>query len=220
MADLDKTATSEWISRRANAVRAVYTAYNCVCENGHGEQLTDDSTPVQIPCFFHGADNKPSARYYPRTGVRSDYVRCFKCRENWDCVNLYAKFKGLRFMDALAALERRFSIKVLRRPEGPDIVAPADRGAAYVSAEWRDVPRVLAMMERRVLLVRDRCGMSDYVKFCRVLDVVQYDFDKVGKGTPEMVAVLHRLKDRVDEVVDLAEAMRDFEDAADPVPPV
>lgn len=218
MADLEKTATAEWISRRASAVRAVYTAYDVLQERGV-EEVPDSTTPTQIPCPFHGADNRPSARYYPRTGLRHDYVRCFKCRENWDAVNLYAKFRGVRFMDALAELERRFGIKVLRRPEGPPIADPLDRGHAYVSDQWRDVPRMLTLLEGKVLRVRDRAGMTDYVKFCRVLDVVQFDFDKLGKGTPEMVAILHKLKDRVDEVVVMTEAMREFEEDPAGSPP-
>lgn len=208
---LDRTATSEWIARRAAAVRSVYSAFDVLMERGYSEHLTDSSTPVQLGCPFHGADNRPSARYYPRTGIRSDYVRCFKCNENWDSVNLVAKFSGVRFMDALAALERRFGIRVPRRPEDSPISDPAERGSGYVSDQWRDVPRMLSLLESKVVRARDRCGMEDYVRFCRVLDAVAYDYDKSGAPTPDMVAILHKLRDRVDEVVSVSEAMREFD---------
>jgi len=203
--ELEKTSFQEWIKARANAVRAVYSTFDCLNENGHGEEIPDETTPVQIQCAFHGADRKPSARYYPRSGTRHDYVRCYKCRENWDSINLYAKFRGARFMDALAELERRFKIHVLRRPEGPEIVEPADRGAAYVSDKWSEVPRVTAILEAKLLRVRDRCGMTDYVKFCRVIDAVTWDFDKLQKATPEMAAALKKVMDRMDEAATLPE---------------
>lgn len=202
MDDLSKSAMQEWVSRRAFAVRRVYTAYDVLREKGI-EEVPDESTPTQIACPFHGQDNKPSARYYPRSGNKHDYVRCFKCRENWDCVNLYAKFRGVRFMDALSELERRFRIKTPQRPEIGAFTDPAERGSGYVSAEWRDVPRVLSLLERKVMRAKDRCGMVDFVKLCRVLDAVAYDFDKEGKSTPEMAAILKRAQDRVDEVSSL-----------------
>jgi hypothetical protein len=197
--ELERTSLQEWIQLRARAVRQVYTAFTALAEKGI-DAVPDDTTPTQIPCPFHGADNKPSARYYPRTGGRGDYVRCYKCRENWDSINLYAKFRGLRFMDALAKLERRFRIKTARRPEGPEIVEPADRGASYVSSGWQDVPRVAAAAEQKLLRIRDKCGMTDYVKFCRVIDAVGYDFDRTQKATPDMVHVLKRLMAMMDEV--------------------
>jgi len=202
--ELEKTSLQEWIALRAAAVREAYSAFDVLVEKGV-DDVPDQTTPTQIACPFHGADRKPSARYYPRSGSRHDYVRCYKCRENWDSVGLYAKFRGVRFMDALAELERRFRVHVPRRPEGPEIVEPADRGSAYVSDKWSDVLRVLAILEAKLLRIRDRCSMSDYVKFCRLMDAVAWDFDKVGKATPEMAAALKKVMDRMDEAVTMPE---------------
>lgn len=201
--DLEKTSLQEWIKKRANAVRQTYSAYACISEFGHGEDIPDENTSVQISCFYHGADNRPSARYYPRSGGRSDHVHCYKCHESWDSINLYAKFRGLRFMDALTDLERRFHIKLSRRPEGPEIISPTERKSDYTSNQWRDIPRVLAILERKILAIRDRCGMSDYVKFCRLADSVRYDYDKDQIATPDMTAALIRAMDMVDDIAAL-----------------
>jgi len=214
--ELERTSLQEWIKQRANAVRDAYTTYSCINEFGHGEMLIDESTPIQVACFFHGADNRPSARYYPRSGGRSDYVRCFKCQENWDSINLYAKFRGLRFMDALADLEKRFRIKIPRRPEGPEIVEPSERKSEYVSDKWSDVPRVLAILEKKLISIRDRCGMSDYIKFCRLIDSVQYDYDKTQVSTPEMVSVLMRAISMVNDITALPENLNVVSTDADP----
>lgn len=197
--ELERTSLQEWIQKRASAVRQAYTAFDALIEKGV-DAVPDDTTPTQIPCPFHGADNKPSARYYPRAGGRGDYVRCYKCRENWDSINLFAKFRGLRFMDALAELERRFRIKIPRRPEGPEIVEPTERKADYQSDKWADVPRVAALCEAKLLRIRDKCGMSDYVKFCRVIDAVSYDFDRAQKASPEMSGALRKLMAMMDDV--------------------
>lgn len=208
MGDPDTTALREWIARRANAVRDSYSAFQCLLDRGI-DNVPDETTPTQIACPFHGADAKPSARYYPRTGTKSDYVRCYKCRENWDCINLYAKFRGLRFMDALVDLERRFRIKVPRKPDGPPIVEPADRKADYVSDQWYDIPRVLAMFETKLLRLQNQMGLVEYVKYCRLLDAIDYDFSKTGKPTDEMVSVLRKAMGRIDEVIEMNRALAD-----------
>jgi hypothetical protein len=191
----------QWIQRRVAAVREVYSAYQCLTERG--VELPDESTAFQVSCPFHGADARPSARYYPRSGGKHDYLRCFKCHENWDCINLISKFNGLRFMDALADLERRFHIKIPRRPEGPEIVAPVDRESGYVSDQWKDVPRMLGLLEGKLRRIRDKASLNDYIKFCRVLDAVEYDFDKVNQSTPAMADILKKTMDRMDEVISL-----------------
>lgn len=199
--DESRTSMQEWVSRRVAAVRGVYSTFEVLTEKGI-QEIPDETTPTQISCPFHGADAKPSARFYPAGSGRSyDIVRCFKCKENWDCISLYAKFRGLRFMDALVELERRFRIRVPRRPEEPETVDPVDRGASYVSDKWDDVPKVLLLLEAKLARLRSRASLSDYVKFCRVLDAVQWDVDKAaGKQNAEMVKVLKRLREVMDSL--------------------
>ena len=49
-AELEKTSLQEWIKKRANAVRAAFTTFSCMNEFGHGDMLSDESTPTQIAC--------------------------------------------------------------------------------------------------------------------------------------------------------------------------
>ena len=208
MSELSKTALQEWISRRTSAIRQVYSVFDCLIEKGI-EEVPDASTPTQMACMFHGADNRPSARYYPREGGRSDRIRCFKCSETWDAVSLYAKFRGVRFMDGLAELERRFHIKTPQRPEAAEFSEFIDRGSSYISNEWKNIPRVLDIAEAKLIRVRDRCGMDDFVKFCRVVDIVRYDFDKLGRGNADMFAILQKLFERMDEIGSLPDDLLD-----------
>jgi len=194
------TSAQEWIRRRADAVRGKYTAFQCLHEHGHGEHLVDEETPVSVFCPFHHNTATMAARYYPASGRKSDYVRCFRCHENWDALNLYLKFKGLPFMDALRELERRFGIKVDRRPEEAALEPLVDKSSSkYVSEAWGDVPRVLVMLEEKLTRLRDVTSLHEFVRFCRVLDSVAYDLDRAkGEQTDEMVEVLGRLRQKMD----------------------
>ena len=211
--ELSKQLLRDWVRRRAAAVREKYGAYDALLELGV-EGVVDDSTPVSVFCPFHPNKNTPAARYYPPSGRKHGYLRCFACKENWDSINLVAKARGKRFMDALLELERRYRIHVPKRPELPEFVEPADRGADYQSEQWADVPRVLIIMEGKLVRLRDRTGMPDYVRFCRVVDAVSYDFEKLGKSTPEMVAILRKLMGRMDETMVLSDMQDEPDDLA------
>lgn len=210
----DRTDQQDWIRRRTDAVRQVYSAFDAMVEFGHGENLVDQDTAIQISCPFHGVDARPSARYYPALGHRSDYVRCYFCRENWDALNLFMKFRGLHFMDALKELEKRFGLKIPKRPDGTPFEEPKDRSSSqYVSDAWSDVPRVLELLEKKLARIRDRASLSDYVRFCRVLDRVSWDYDLAkGQQTDAMVQVLGKLRDAMDRIpsTDLSDAVDDL----------
>lgn len=193
---MSRTEGQEWVTRRAKAVLAAYTAFDALTENGI--ELQDRGEDMQIPCPFHN-DTRPSARYYARGGTDCRF-HCFKCKYHLHGIDLFMKFKNLDFMTALVELERRFRIKVPRRPEAPDIKDPVDRASDYVSDGWSDAPRVVKILEGRLKSLRGVVPMSDYVRFCRVLDSVQWDLDKSeGTTTPDMVHVLSRVKAMMEE---------------------
>lgn len=202
---MERTESQEWIRSRADAVSKVYTAYDAMVELGHGDGLVDHDTAIQVSCPFHGVDARPSARYYPASGHRPDYVRCYFCKENWDSLNLFMKFKGLDFMTALRTLERRFEIKVPKRRDDASIAEPIDRSSiSFKSEAWQDVPRVIKLLEAKLLRLRDKTSLQDYVKFCRVLDRVLWDYNiSKGESNDAMIAVLPKLRDAMTAVPDL-----------------
>jgi hypothetical protein len=100
-------AFTEWIKKRKRVVLDRYSAYDSLVEFGFGDSVIDNETSISMMCCFHDNKNTPAARYYPAIGPRSDYVHCFgSCKESWDGVALYAKFKSLSFMEALKELEK------------------------------------------------------------------------------------------------------------------
>lgn len=199
----ESTKFKEWISRRVSAVDEVYSAFECLMEAGI--DLIDKGTDFQISCPLpsHGPDNRPSARYYGSGSYPHFY--CFKCKLNANGVNLYATLKGLRFMQALQDLERRFNIKIPKKPDTPEITEPTDRRSNYMSDRWSDIPSMLKIAETSLLRLRNKCTLPDYIKFCRVLDAVEWDFDKTKVATPSMVEVLQKLRLRMLEALDAPE---------------
>lgn len=180
----------QWMKRRVQAVKEAYSTYDCLTENG--VELIDGGTNLQISCPFHN-DKTPSARYY---GADSDpHFHCWTCKLHLDSLNLYMKFKDLEFKDALSQLERRFGISVPQRPDPPQL----DELNKEAPDGWGDVPRLLEILERKLMRLRDRVPLTDFVKFCRVLDAVRYDFDKIkGDPPPEMSIALNKLRDMMD----------------------
>ena len=191
---VDRTADQEWVRERIKAVSERFDAFDALLESNMDIGDKDTTTQIQCPLPGHGPDNKPSARYYAADGSNAAHFYCFKCKIRLDGIGLMAKLRGMEFMRALSELERRFGIKTPRRPD-VNVGLPVDRSGAYESEAWADVPRVLTMLEKKLTRLRDKAAMLDYVKWCRVLDMVRWDLEHCGGvATPDMVSILMKLK--------------------------
>jgi len=126
------------------------------------------------------------------------------------------KFRGLHFADALKELEKRFGLKIPKRLDGTPFEEPKDRSSSrYVSDAWGDVPRVMKLLEKKLARVRDKASLSDYVRFCRVLDRISLDYNLAkGKQTDAMVQALGKLREAMDRVpsTDLSNAVDNLSD--------
>lgn len=69
----------------------------------------DMSREQQYSCDLHGPDNKPSARYYPRTNS----VYCFACGKARDPIGLVMDKEGVSFREACDYLEGKFGLPPL-----------------------------------------------------------------------------------------------------------
>ncbi len=194
---LSKTEEQEWVARRVSEVEKHYSAYLALSE--HGVELPEESTSYQILCPFHGDKNKPSARYYAKSGNNNSHFYCFKCKLRLNGVNLYAKFNSISFYDALSRLERRYGIKIPKKPTVIDIPV-VDRGADYKSKAWNDIPRYISIIEQKMIRKRHLFSLEDYVKVNRLIDNVLFDYDKAGEGSEDMVRALDKASSFVDNV--------------------
>ena len=195
---LNKTEEQEWVARRVNEVNSVYSVFQILSEQGI--EIPDLDTSFQILCPFHGDRNKPSARYYAPSGRQHGHFYCFKCKTRMDSVSLYSKFKGKKFFESLSELEKRFGIHISKRPESSSI-SPSERGLGYKSSAWLDVPRRLDILEAKLVRSRSKATVVEYIKVCRLLDLVRYDFGKTGEVSEPMVKALDKASEFIDDYV-------------------
>lgn len=189
----DKTAVQEWVRRRIDAVQEVYTTYHALTE--FGVELVDELTDLQISCIFpkHGVDANPSSRFYGGPGKESRFW-CYKCKEMARGISVFAQFRNLTFMEALAALEKRFGVEVPKLASGT-FEGPKEK--------IRPLPERIDFLETKLIRVRDRLPLVDLIKFFRVLDAVNWDFEKEGRSDPAMHDILNRVESRVSELLEL-----------------
>ena len=103
-------------------------------------------------------------------------------------------------MQALTELEKRFSIKPDDQQVWSEIEKPIDKsGSKYESESWGDLPRLIVLLENKLIRIRNNVSMIDFIRWCRVIDTVQWDFDHNGeKSTPEMIQALLKVKVVID----------------------
>jgi CHC2 zinc finger len=198
---LSKTEEQEWVSRRVSEVNSVYSVFQILSDRGF--EIPDLNTSFQILCPFHGDRNKPSARYYAPSGRNPGHFYCFKCKLRLDSVSLYARFNNKKFYEALGELERRFGIRVPKRPESVGI-NPSERGSDYKSIAWDDIPRHLEILESKLLRSRPKATMAEYIKVCRLLDNVRYDFNAIGEKNSHMSEALSKASEFIDSYVNVS----------------
>ena len=192
----DKTREKEILEMRVRTINSIYSAFTALAESGI--DLQDESTSEQILCPYHGDKNKPSARYYSSSGRAQSHFFCFKCRLRLDAVGIFARHKHLKFMDALKALERRYNITPPKIEDGPSF-SFTDKSGGYESDQWQNVEKMLDLCENKLSRVRPKCSMHEFIKVCRLIDNVRYDFEKIGKATPDMVIGLNKIRFLMDD---------------------
>jgi CHC2 zinc finger len=71
---------------------------------------------AQLSCPFHGADNKPSARYYRAT----QSIYCWVCRKKWDVVSFIRDKEHLSFIGAINHLIDWYKLDVSSVSDDPE----------------------------------------------------------------------------------------------------
>jgi len=192
---LSKTEQQEWTNRRISEVNKFYSAYNALVEKGI--ELLDESTSLQILCPFHDDKNKPSARYYAASGNKASHFYCFKCKDRLDGIALHSRFNSNKYYESLSALEKRFGIKVPKKPDNVHIPL-VERTAGYKSSAWNDVPRFLEILENKLIRNRHKATLPEYIKVNRMMDAIRWDHNVTGSSTPEMISSLEKASRFID----------------------
>jgi len=192
---MENTSFQEWIKTRVSAVEERMSTYEILVTNGY--ELVDEDTAFQIPCFMHGPDAHPSARYYPG---RPGHFYCFKCQVRMGPIDLYAKFANIKFMEALADLEKRFGIKIQQGSFKSEYDQYVTRDSNYESPAWGDVKRQLESLEQKLMRVKQKCIMHEFIGICRLLDSVYWDRERSDNDNVDMIIALAKAREKMNEI--------------------
>jgi hypothetical protein len=184
-------------NQRVETVLRSYSAYTALAEGGV-PMSSKESVSFQMKCPWHGKDNRPSARFYSGGCSEKSRFYCFKCQMGLNAVGIYSKFNNLSFVDALKKLESRFGIIPKQSSQEPSSEVWKDYN--YTSSKWDDLVSLIEVCENKLKSLNKRCSLQSYIRFCRVIDHVSYDYKNNGsKQTVDMVFALRTLLDQMSE---------------------
>ena len=125
--------------RRADRIRSDIPMARVLADYGYAVNPDGGDREQQFPCDLHGdgRDGKASGRLYPS----SNSIYCFACGRARDAVALTMEKEGVKFIDALDKLERRYGLPPMPDTGGDDDddEGPRPESVADVLAE-RPVP--------------------------------------------------------------------------------
>lgn len=159
---------------RADRANAQCKLGDLLAEYGYGV-VQDTHREQQFACQLHGADNKPSARYYPLTN--STY--CWVCQKTRDPIAYVMEHEHVDFKDAIRLLEGRLGLPSLPW-EDDRLAEPAPRNPVDEINN-----RVLGFDERRGYVERllmsmmqerlqDNTEAKTLLMFWEVFDRIEY----------------------------------------------
>lgn len=170
--------------------------------------IPDDHREQQYRCDLHGIDNKPSARYYPRTNS----VYCFACGKSRDPVSLVMDKEALTFRDACNSLEERFDLPALPWDEDvteearsvvDDLDAIVESGVTFE----REAARLNRLLDN-IVLDKD-LDVRVTLGFVEVYDRIMYGVKKQDWPEPEGKTAFGKLHRRIMEKLKERHASRD-----------
>lgn len=202
MDDFKSTSEKEWVQRRVSAVSKRYSAYQALTDNG--VEILDEATSIQLFCPFHDNKHTPAARYYAASGNNDGHFYCFSCKIRLDGIGLFSRFNNIPWFEALSKLEKKFGINIPK----VDLTSPiaiVDRGEGYKSSARSDIPRMLTLLESKLTRCRSKASLPEYVRVCRVLDEIEWNFDISGKADENMITSISRAEDLMNDVMNRPE---------------
>jgi hypothetical protein len=156
--------------RRADRIREAVPLDGILASYGY-DVVPEADREQQFPCDLHGdgADNKPSARFYPD----SDSWYCFACSRSRDAITTVMEKEGVDFGRACSILEKRHGLPPLPWEGDDDDGQPAE--CSVVEDEERPGMEDAVRSVHRVIdtLVREReVGLDQSLRLWEAYDRV------------------------------------------------
>jgi hypothetical protein len=158
---------------------------------------------AQFSCPFHGADNKPSARYYRAT--KSCY--CWVCRKKWDVVGFVREKESLSFNGALNYIIDWYKLDTSVISDDPEFVmkkrsyvtirewsiidsSAVPTGLSFTTPEIKDPVEEETirsiMLRNKVLALHGKIPFEKYNTICTAYYMIMFEIAKGEKVLEKM----------------------------------
>jgi hypothetical protein len=184
---------SSRLRARADRVKKECDLGGLLQEYGY-DVVPDSHREQQFACQLHGADNKPSARFYPQNN--STY--CWVCQKTRDPLAYVMEHEHVEFREAVQLLEKRLGLPSLPWEEAvrPKTVAQEIDDLARGDVPYdREAERVRRLLDG---LTRERdLDAEALVRFWEAYDRVEYGMAREGWEEYKAIQVLQALRERI-----------------------
>lgn len=136
----------------------------------------------QFRCPFHGADNKPSARYYSRT----DSAYCWVCKQSWDVIRFVQKIEEMSFSQAINHLVKIGKVDLSKIPDTLERKAKKIEIDKGLKASSRKV--TTEKLKRAIMTLRGHVPEDRYARTVYAYMMVKYTVE--DKEFPELAEKL------------------------------
>jgi hypothetical protein len=190
-------AAKQWVKKRIELIHNRVTAYDVLARNGI-ELRFNGTREEQISCPFHGADKKPSCRFYPESVKGSSHMWCFVCQEpGWDCIGLWKKFTNFegRFTGLLRDIEKSYGITP---PEPPAFGGSYEEEAIHDESS-DEVRKLFEVCERRLLSAKRCFELRPYLTLGSALDRLAYELNNGARTPTDAIPILRKILDKIGE---------------------
>jgi len=167
------------------------------------DQNLPGSEETQYKCPFHslGGDSKPSARIY-----ENGTAYCWGCGKAYDFISFVREYEGLGFKSTLYRIEKMFNVphyfedpKVLATPPIDRIQKIFEHNSDVLQEKDIDIPYKFDALNRSLILNKSVFDLETYLKYCVVLDQLEYNYHKSRISESELIKILSVIKDKIIE---------------------
>lgn len=163
-------AILQWIQERAEVIHQRVDVHDVLRHFGVKLRYPGGQHEEQISCPFHGKDNRPSCRVYPKDAQSPSHTWCFTCQEWLDAIGTWRKFRGLeKYTHAVGEIEKAYGII----PPEPPLIARRRESAE----EQENLEELYEVTERRLVLSKPAFTMKAYLTVGSVLDRLKFRMD-------------------------------------------
>lgn len=153
----------------------------------------DKADEVQYKCPIHGADNKPSARFYRLTQT----CYCWFCQKRWDVISFIGDKENLNFVEAIRYIIDKYKLDISAVPDF-DIEASKSKVISENDIAFQKMQENVFIISIRgkIKQHRGKISLEKYRALCAAFYMILFDRFKGNNVMPNLKKIEFKL-DRI-----------------------